>query len=225
MARFSGRAPYLRSIPSVSRNFLALSVTFMKKGLLATAAWTRCCTSSSSISIILFSSSLPRALNTTILSRRLRNSGVNFRRAASMPVRDSLAVSVGAQLLSPGVETWKPSFGLTSELISAAPILLVMKINAFEKSTLRLSPKVSVALSRIPRSRFQRASLAFSISSNRTKLSLEERKVHMDIEALSLETSEAVSDGLKSCAYGVEMIEPFLQTKVAQVIGAKLVAE
>src|SRR3984893_7882012 len=47
----------------------------------------------------------------------------------------------------------------------------------------------------------------------------------MDIEALSLETSEAVSDALKSCAYGVEMSEPFLQTEVAQVIGAKLVAE
>ena len=55
--------------------------------------------------------------------------------------------------------------------------------------------------------------------------SQEEREFHMDIEALSLETSEAVSDGLKSCAYGVEMIEPFLQTEVAQVIGAKLVAE
>src|SRR3979411_731623 len=47
----------------------------------------------------------------------------------------------------------------------------------------------------------------------------------MDIEALSLETSEAVSDGLESCAYVVEMIESFLQAEVAQVIGAKLVAE
>ena len=47
----------------------------------------------------------------------------------------------------------------------------------------------------------------------------------MDIEALSLETSEAVSNGLKSCAHVVEMIEPFLQTEIAQVIGAKLVAE
>ena len=42
MARFSGRAPYLRSIPSVSRNFLALCVTFIEKSLLARAAWTRC---------------------------------------------------------------------------------------------------------------------------------------------------------------------------------------
>ena len=47
----------------------------------------------------------------------------------------------------------------------------------------------------------------------------------MDIEALSLETSEAVRDGLKSCAYVVEMIESFLQAEVAQVIGTELVAE
>src|SRR5260370_19362879 len=47
----------------------------------------------------------------------------------------------------------------------------------------------------------------------------------MDIEALSLETSEAVSDGLESFSHVVEMIEPFLQAEVAQVIGAKLVAE
>ncbi len=47
----------------------------------------------------------------------------------------------------------------------------------------------------------------------------------MDIEALSLETSEAVNDGLESFPHGVEMIEPFLETEIAQVIGAKLVAE
>src|ERR1700674_1927057 len=47
----------------------------------------------------------------------------------------------------------------------------------------------------------------------------------MNIEALSLELSEAVSDGLESIAHVVEMIESFLQAEVAQVIGAKLVAE
>ena len=57
------------------------------------------------------------------------------------------------------------------ELISLAPRFDVMKIMAREKSTLRLSPSVSVALSRTPSSRFHSASLAFSISSNRTKLS------------------------------------------------------
>src|ERR1700687_4247784 len=47
----------------------------------------------------------------------------------------------------------------------------------------------------------------------------------MDVKALSLEASEAVSDGLESFSHVVEMIEPFLQAEVAQVIGAKLVAE
>ena len=46
-----------------------------------------------------------------------------------------------------------------------------MKIMAREKSTRRLSPSVRVALSRMPSSRFHSASLAFSISSNSTKLS------------------------------------------------------
>src|SRR5579864_447149 len=47
----------------------------------------------------------------------------------------------------------------------------------------------------------------------------------MDIEALSLETSEAIRDGLESFPHVVEMIETFLEAEVAQVIGAKLVAE
>ena len=46
----------------------------------------------------------------------------------------------------------------------------VMKIIAREKSTFRLSPSVKVALSRMPSNRFHSASLAFSISSNSTKL-------------------------------------------------------
>src|SRR5206468_8797823 len=48
---------------------------------------------------------------------------------------------------------------------------LVIKIMAREKSTRRLSPSVSVALSRTPSRRFHSESLAFSISSNSTKLS------------------------------------------------------
>src|SRR6267143_3380698 len=47
----------------------------------------------------------------------------------------------------------------------------------------------------------------------------------MHIEALSLETSEAVRDGLESFPRVLEMIESFFQAEVAQVIGAKLVAE
>src|SRR5450759_4016526 len=47
----------------------------------------------------------------------------------------------------------------------------------------------------------------------------------MDIEALSLETGEAVCDGLEPFPHCVEMSEPFLQAEVAQIVGAKLVAE
>src|SRR5690242_21181993 len=48
--------------------------------------------------------------------------------------------------------------------ISAAPRLLVRKIIDAEKSTFRLSPSVKMPLSRTPKSRFQSASEAFSIS-------------------------------------------------------------
>ena len=47
----------------------------------------------------------------------------------------------------------------------------------------------------------------------------------MDVETLRLEAGEAVGDGLELLADGVEMIEPFLQAEVAQVVGAKLIAE
>ena len=41
----------------------------------------------------------------------------------------------------------------------------------------------------------------------------------MDIEALGLETGEAVGDGLELFARGVEMIQPLLQAEVAQIVG------
>src|SRR5271154_957093 len=132
----------------------------------------RCCTISTSISTILRSSSLPRDLKTTIASKRLTNSGVNFRRAAAMPAPEIRALSFALLAASARKGAWKPSRGLTKELISAAPRLLVRNTMAAEKSTLRLSPNVKVALSRIPRRRFHKASDAFSISSKSTKLSL-----------------------------------------------------
>ena len=46
------------------------------------------------------------------------------------------------------------SGGLIRAVISEAPKLLVMKIIAREKSTLRPSPRVSAALSMMPSSRF-----------------------------------------------------------------------
>ena len=102
------------------------------------------------------------------------NSGVNLRRAASTPLRATFAFSFsssGTQLRSRRPSQRRnPSFGVMIGSSPCAPRLLVMKIMAREKSTLRLSPSVSVALSRMPSSRFHRASLAFSISSNSTKL-------------------------------------------------------
>jgi hypothetical protein len=43
-------------------------------------------------------------LKTTILSKRFMNSGVNFRRAAAMPVRDIWALSFSLQLVSSSEE-------------------------------------------------------------------------------------------------------------------------
>jgi hypothetical protein len=53
---------------------------------------------------------------------------------------------------------------------------------------------------------------------------LEQGKVDMDVEALSLEAGEAVGNGLEPFADGPEMIEPFLQAEVAQVVGTELIA-
>ena len=47
----------------------------------------------------------------------------------------------------------------------------------------------------------------------------------MDIEALRLETGEAIRDDLESFSDDPEVIEPLLQAEVAQIVGAKFVAE
>lgn len=47
----------------------------------------------------------------------------------------------------------------------------------------------------------------------------------MDVDALGLEPGEAIGDDLESLPHRVEMIQPFLQTDVAQVVGAQLVAQ
>ena len=54
---------------------------------------------------------------------------------------------------------------------------------------------------------------------------LQQRKVHVDVEALGLEAGEAIGDGLEPFADGLEMVEPFLQAEVAQVIGTEFVAQ
>ena len=54
---------------------------------------------------------------------------------------------------------------------------------------------------------------------------LEQREVHVDVEALSLEAGETVGDGLKPLAHRIEMIQPFLQAEVAQIIGTEFIAQ
>jgi len=54
---------------------------------------------------------------------------------------------------------------------------------------------------------------------------LQQGKVHRDMEAWSLETGEAVRDDLKPVPHGVEMIKPFLQAEVPQIVGAQFVAQ
>ena len=54
---------------------------------------------------------------------------------------------------------------------------------------------------------------------------LEQGKVHMDMERLRLETDKAVREGLESFPHGVQMIEPFLESEVTQIVGAKFVAQ
>ena len=47
----------------------------------------------------------------------------------------------------------------------------------------------------------------------------------MDVQALGLETGKAVGDGAKSSAYRFQVIEPFLEAKIAQIVGTKLIAQ
>ena len=54
---------------------------------------------------------------------------------------------------------------------------------------------------------------------------LEERKVHMDVEPLGLETCEPADDGLESVTDCIEMVQAFVETEVVKVVGAELVAQ
>ena len=47
----------------------------------------------------------------------------------------------------------------------------------------------------------------------------------MDVEALRLEGSEAIRDREEPLANGVQMVEPFLEAEVAQVIGTEFIAQ
>ena len=54
---------------------------------------------------------------------------------------------------------------------------------------------------------------------------LQQRKIHMDVQALRLEVGEPVGDGLEPFANGIEMIKSFLEAEVAQVVGTEFVAQ
>ncbi len=96
------------------------------------------------------------------------NSGENFLRAASIAVRSTFSSSPVSGL---SVGCTNPIPPCISSVISPPPRLDVRKITVCDKSTLRLSPKVRVALSSIPSRSCHKASDAFSISSNSKKLS------------------------------------------------------
>src|SRR5215475_5832532 len=94
------------------------------------------------------------------------NSGENLRRAASIPIFSSRAL-ISCEAIAPGANPIGPS---VTRLISRAPRFEVSTMTQFEKSTQRLSPSVSVALSKMPNRSCQSASDAFSISSKKTKI-------------------------------------------------------
>src|SRR4030095_11107355 len=54
---------------------------------------------------------------------------------------------------------------------------------------------------------------------------LQQRKIHMRVEPLGLAIGETIGNDLESFAHGVEVMEPFLQTEVVQIVGNQFVAQ
>ncbi len=86
-----------------------------------------------------------------------------------MPIRAMRARSFSSR--SSGEIVGKPKRGVTRELISVAPRLLVRKTMVAEKSTLRMSPKCQNALVQYSQKQIPERVRHFSISSKSTKLS------------------------------------------------------
>src|SRR5580658_7502721 len=59
----------------------------------------------------------------------------------------------------------------------------------------------------------------------RCRRGLQERKVDVDVEPLRLEAGETVGDGLERLTDRIEMVQPFLETEVGEVVGAQFVAQ
>ena len=157
MARRSGRAPLVRSVPSRTILSSAASVTTIFIPL-AIRRWRRSSMSSSAMRVRLFPASF---WNTTISSTRLMNSGRNKR--LSSPIARP-RISSAVRPVSPVVP--KPT--LESCAISRAPTLLVMMTTVLRKSTvlpwLSVRRPSSSTCSKI----LKISGCAFSISSNST---------------------------------------------------------
>jgi len=69
------------------------------------------------------------------------------------------------------------------------------------------------------------ARIADRADGDRQSNPLQERKVDVDIEPLRLEAGETVGDGLERLTDRIEMVEPFLETEVGEVVGAEFVAQ
>jgi len=54
---------------------------------------------------------------------------------------------------------------------------------------------------------------------------LQERQVDMDVEPLGLEAGEAADDSLELLTHLIEMVQPFAETEVVEVVGAEFVAQ
>ena len=54
---------------------------------------------------------------------------------------------------------------------------------------------------------------------------LQQREIHMDVEPLGLAIGETISDDLESFAHSLQVMEPLLQSEIAQIVGNQFVAQ
>src|SRR6516162_9647765 len=69
------------------------------------------------------------------------------------------------------------------------------------------------------------ARVAHRADGDRQGEALQEREVDVDVEPLCLETGEAVGDVLEAFADGLEMVQPFLEAEIDEVVGHAFVAQ
>ena len=67
--------------------------------------------------------------------------------------------------------------------------------------------------------------IADRTGSDRQGKPLQQWELHVHVEAFRLKTSKVIRNGVEAFSHGVEMIETLLQAEIAQVVGAKLVAQ